>query len=349
MKRTNEPVRIVVVFSVFFIFSSLSAFAEPMREGESLPPGYPLNQLPQPSVPSIIPENPPERDPLQLPLVPPPEPAARTPQPAASDTPPVFSRTVEAAVGQRIEIPFSGSGWVYLGEINGQKGVAYSSHRLETEGQSFTFIAEKTGGYALKFYKQDFIRDYTLNDYVQVIVTPAPAATAGGYPSINRSAVVAEPRWPSAAQEAAIIEGREDTGGVAPAASDAANVAPDAAPPETAPASISETAGVETDQPSGETPDQFLKLAQAEFDTKNYAGVVSILEQFRTKYPNGADGDDEAWWLYAQACEANGPAKDIKTARYYYQRIVNEYPFSDHRSDAQKRIRYIDRYYIYIQ
>ncbi|MDR1072269.1 MAG: hypothetical protein LBL45_01145, partial [Treponema sp.] len=71
--------------------------------------------------------------------------------------------------------------------------------------------------------------------------------------------------------------------------------------------------------------------------------------QFRAQYPNGADGDDEAWCLYAQACEANGPTKDIKTARYFYQRIVKEYPFSNHHSNAQKRISYIDRYYINIQ
>ncbi|MDR2194001.1 MAG: tetratricopeptide repeat protein [Treponema sp.] len=356
MKKINELIRILFfIFSIFFMASSPFIFAEPMREGESLPSGYPLNQLPQSSAPSIIPENLPEWEPLQLPLVPlPPQPIARTPQPTSSDTQPTFSRSVEAAVGQQIEIPFSGSGWSYVGEMNGQKGVTYSSHRLEKEGQTFTFIAEETGGYALKFYKQDFIRDYTLNDYVQVTVTPVPAASVGGYSSINnRGTIVAEPRWPSAAQEAAIIEG--GAGGVAVAEAAVTNGTLDAAQravqsADIVPTAVADAAGAETDPLlSDAAPDQFFKLAHAEFDTKNYAGVVSILEQFRAKYPNGADGDDEAWWLYAQACEANGPTKDIKTARYYYQRIVNEYPFSDHRSDAQNRIRYIDRYYIHIQ
>ncbi|MDR1072426.1 MAG: hypothetical protein LBL45_01970, partial [Treponema sp.] len=212
-KKTNVPARIAVVFSVFFILFSmatLNAVAEPMREGESLSPGYPINQAPQSLDSVLIPENLPEREPLQLPLTPPPEPIARTPPPAPArfDASPVFSRSVKVAVGQQVEIPFNGNGWVYLGEMSEQKGVAYSSHRLEKEGQSFTFIAEKVGVYALKFYKQDFIRDYTLHDYVQVIVTPAPVATAaGGYAAINRGAVVAEPRWPSAEQEAAIAEG----------------------------------------------------------------------------------------------------------------------------------------------
>jgi hypothetical protein len=33
------------------------------------------------------------------------------------------------------------------------------------------------GEYALKFYRQDFIRDFIMNDYVQVIVG-APVETA---------------------------------------------------------------------------------------------------------------------------------------------------------------------------
>ncbi|MDR2783321.1 MAG: hypothetical protein LBB48_05705 [Treponema sp.] len=338
-KKTYDLARIVFVFSVSFIFSSIVALyadAEPMREGESLPSGYPL------------PENIPEREPLRLPLTPLPEPIARTPlAPASFDAvpeSPVFSRSVKAVVGQQVEIPFNGNGWVYLGETNGLKGVAYSSHRLEKEGQSFTFIAEKSGVYALKFYKQDFIRDYTLNDYVQVIVTPAPAASAaGGYAAINRGAVIAEPRWPSAEQEAAIAEGR--VAAATPASGVAAAV--DAQPEPARSAEAVEVAASANTTPV--TPDQFFKNAQAEFDAKNYAAVVSIVEQFRARYPNGADGDDEVWWLYAQACEANGPTKDIKTARYFYQRIVNEYPFSDHHSNAQKRINYIDRYYINIQ
>ncbi|MDR0376154.1 MAG: hypothetical protein LBH85_10645 [Treponema sp.] len=343
IKKTNG--RIVSVFFILFSIATLNAGAEPMREGESLPPGYPLNQAPRSPEPFLIPENLPEREPLQLPLMPPPEPIARTPPsaPASPDAPPVFSRNVKVVVGQQVEIPFSGSGWVYLGEVNGQKGVAYSSHRLEKEGQSFTFIAEKSGAYALKFYKQDFIRDYTLNDYVQVIVTPAPTvSTAGGYAAIDRGSVVAEPRWPSAEQEADIAEK-----GVAFAG--AAQPEPAAQPVETVEMAASAPAEAVEETFINATPDQFFKNARAEFDAKNYAAVVSIVEQFRAQYPNGADGDDTAWWLYAQACEVNGPTKDIKTARYFYQRIVNEYPFSDHHSDARKRVSYIDRYYINIQ
>jgi len=116
----------------------------------------------------------------------------------------VFSRVVRAIVGQLVEVPFRGTGWVYLGEAGAQRGIIYDSRRLEPEGQSFIFRTERAGEYALKFYRQDFIRDFIMNDYVQVIVG-APAETAGtGWfsPPVDRGRVIAEPRWPSALTEA---------------------------------------------------------------------------------------------------------------------------------------------------
>ncbi|MDR2953244.1 MAG: hypothetical protein LBU82_08390, partial [Treponema sp.] len=120
----------------------------------------------------------------------------------------IFSRTVRATVGQIVEIPFRGTGWVYLGELASRRGVVYDSRRLDPEGQSFLFRTEEIGTYSLKFYKQDFIRDYILNDYVQVIVGEAPVSGAGWFnPPFDRGRAVAEPRWPSTTDEAELQKG----------------------------------------------------------------------------------------------------------------------------------------------
>ena len=120
----------------------------------------------------------------------------------------VFSRVVRATVGQTVEIPFRGTGWVYLGELASRRGIVYNSRRNEPEGQSFIFRAEEAGTYALKFFKQDFIRDYILNDHVQVIVGDAPVTGAGWFNSpFDRGRVIAEPRWPTALEEAEIQRG----------------------------------------------------------------------------------------------------------------------------------------------
>jgi len=118
------------------------------------------------------------------------------------------SRTVNAIVGQTIEIPFRGVGWVYLGEASSRRGIDYNSRRSDPEGQSFFFRAEEAGAYSLKFFRQDFIRDYIINDHVQVIVENSNSAgsdtVSGGWfqQLSDRGRVVAQPRWPSALNEA---------------------------------------------------------------------------------------------------------------------------------------------------
>ncbi|MFZ5368036.1 MAG: hypothetical protein ACOZCE_07360, partial [Spirochaetota bacterium] len=78
-----------------------------------------------------------------------------------------------------VEIPYQGAGWVYLGEVGGRKGLAYDSRRLDPDGQTFVFRCEASGTYTVKFFKQDFIKDYIINDYVEVVVgeSPVPATS----------------------------------------------------------------------------------------------------------------------------------------------------------------------------
>jgi TolA-binding protein len=121
-------------------------------------------------------------------------------------------------VGQLVEIPFRGSGWVYLGELGSRRGIVYDSRRLDPEGQSFVFRTEAAGTYALKFYRQDFIRDFILNDHVQVIIGEAPEAAGAGWfnPPLDRGRVIAEPRWPNSLEEAERARGTTETASASP-------------------------------------------------------------------------------------------------------------------------------------
>jgi hypothetical protein len=196
---------------------------------------------------------PPARQPDALP-----ESAGANPLPARTlpetdDGEIIFSRIVRAMAGQIIEIPFRGTGWVYLGELGNRRGLSYDSRRLDiaagyTEGQSFIFRAEAAGTYILKFYRQDFIQDYIINDYVQVIVGEAPyplsnTPLAGpDKPADGQGRVIAEPRWPPAPEGAAVVRPgparrpAEDLPSQAPAAVQALPPAAPAAAPPAAPA-----------------------------------------------------------------------------------------------------------------
>jgi hypothetical protein len=291
---------------------------------------------------SIIPEDLDlsNREPIPLPLRSAPEPAAVKPAlVTAQDNQKIpFSRTVKATVGQQVEIPFGGSGWVYLGEAESQKGISYTSYRLETEGQSFVFSAEKAGVYSLKFYKQDFIRDHILNDMVEVAIGEAPAASGSGFTAVSRGVITATPRWPTAAEEASAV-----SNAAFPVAA-----APLQTPPQALPSVEMQQPAPATDSSASPSliADDYIQQAKAEYDANKIDDALSTLNQFREKF---LIGSDEAWWLYAQIYEANGPNKDIRSARDYYQRLVNEYPLSSHWTDALHRISYLDRYYFNIQ
>jgi hypothetical protein len=166
----------------------------------------------------------------------------------------VFSRIVRANAGQLVEIPFRGTGWVFLGELGAQRGIVFDSRRLDSEGQNFVFRTGTPGTYALKFYKQDFVRDIILNDYVQVIVgEPAENAGAGWFgPAIDRSRVIAEPRWPNSLAEAQALRrgSRPESAANPPASpvpvSPGASMAPSASTAPSDPAAPSASAAAET-------------------------------------------------------------------------------------------------------
>jgi len=306
----------------------------------------------------------------------------------------VFSRVVRLTVGQMLEIPFRGTGWVYLGELGNRRGLSYDSRRLDLEaglaiGQSFIFRADASGTYILKFYKQDFIQDYIINDYVQVIVGER-ADDSGNQPGfyIDRGRLVAEPRWPpvpgpEGVQESArpgpsgLADGQaagSDTGQVAsPTAGQVASPVTDQARSPATDQAVSPETGQTAVEPFPATPaaeaGSVVGAGQAEAGSAAGFPADALPEEFvrraRQEFDDGRveqalgildlmmqrfpNGTDEAWWLYAQLLEANSPSRDIKLALEYYRRIVEEYPQSNRVGDARGRIAYLERFYINIR
>jgi hypothetical protein len=252
---------------------------------------------------------------------------------------------VRAAVGQIVEVPFRGTGWVYLGESGSKRGIHYHTRRLDPEGQTFMFQAAEAGTYELKFYRQDFIRDYLINDLVTVIVEDAPLDSPGFGVPVDRGRVIAEPRWPTI------------PGGPFPVTEPAPPVPPDKTEPGNtqaaapAPAASPEAAIPETEDtplrfPPGTPAETYLSKAREAYGADHIPEAIAVLDQFMAQFPLGSD---EALWLYAQLYEKQGPFRNIRLSLDYYRRLVDEYPQSTRYNDSRRRIAYLERYYINIQ
>jgi hypothetical protein len=351
---------------------------EPAPPSEPVPPPGPPPPPPRivrPSEPLAPP--PPVREPVPMPPKAPPDLPARNPPtlaPVPAEPPGVSSRVVRALAGQTVEVPFRGTGWVYLGEASSKRGVDYASRRLDAEGQTFVFRAGEAGVYELKFYRQDFIRDYIINDVVTLIVEEPPPALFASPPSrfgapVDRGVVVAEPRWPTIPGRTAPETGSPapptaQTGPVPPASgasaqagspasatpAQAGTAPPESAPPAGAPAAAEglDSAAAEPSLilPQDTAAEEYLRRAREEYQGERYPQALAVLDQFLAQFPLGSD---EAYWLYAQVCEKQGPSRNIRLALDYYRRLTAEYPQSGHYNDARRRIAYLERYYINIQ
>ena len=271
----------------------------------------------------------------------------------------VFSRIVRATAGQLVEIPFLGTGWVYLGELSSSRGITYDSRRLDPEGQSFVFRAEAAGVYILKFYRQDFLRDYILNDHVQVIVTDAPESAGIGWfnPPADRGRVIAEPRWPQTDVPPGPEPPSPDSAVQEPSLPDSPAPEMDSAPelsyirepwPGTPVQPLNETgaAALPDEIPPNSSPQEYLRRAREEFNAGRIESALSVLDRFKSIYPSGAD---EAWLLYGQLLESDSPSRDIRLALEYYRRLVREFPQSPLAPQAQRRIAYLERFYFNIR
>ncbi len=85
----------------------------------------------------------------------------------------VPSRTVYVAKNQTLLVPYPGSGWVYLGELESQALVGFRGKSFADEITNFKFLPQKEGRTLLHFYKLDAISGKYIDDYLEVVVVPS--------------------------------------------------------------------------------------------------------------------------------------------------------------------------------
>ena len=253
---------------------------------------------------------------------------------------PSISRNVSAMVGERIEIPFDGSGWTYLGEKDGKDGVTYETRRFEGSGAVFVMLASKAGDYVLRFQRQDVLRGLTSTELIgasvknRPTVVASPQTAAGGETALPGATPVEAP-----SAQAALVAPSAVAGAVSPAAG-----SPAASPSDANAQSASAASAVPPPDPN--SPEGMLLAAKNELGAGRVQSALDQLDRLLAKYPAGSD---EVFYTYALALEQNGPLKDIRRAYDLYKKVRDEYPESPFWDKANDRISYIERHYFEIR
>ena len=88
--------------------------------------------------------------------------------------------------------------------------------------------------------------------------------------------------------------------------------------------------------------DEILEKAKSAFEDKQYEESFNLLTEF---FEYAIDRQDEALYLQGQLLEADSSIKDIKGAVQAYELLTKNYPSSIYWNDANKRIKYLRRFY----
>jgi len=252
----------------------------------------------------------------------PPTPASSARSVAAADERPVAETRIETTRGEKFELRFPGTGWIYLGDEDGKEGLRYETRRFEDTQAVFALDPESPGEYLLRFQRQNPVDRATETSLVRVVVTEKPAASA----------------TPATAPPAAAASGTAPSPVTAPVAASPATVpAPAVAPaPETpGQATISAAAGVSD-------PAALIRLAKTELEAKRVQSAIEALDRYLSLYPYG---NDEVFYLYGLACEQDTPFRNVKKAYEYYKRVKDEYPRSPRWREASDKVAYLERHF----
>ncbi|MDR0550385.1 MAG: hypothetical protein LBG72_00030 [Spirochaetaceae bacterium] len=289
-------------------------------------------------------------------------PAARVPSETVDRLEkPVPSRTVRVRAGQLLEVPFRGTGWVYMGEASlKHDGIQFDSRKQDPDGMLFVFNPRKTGEYTLRFSKHDFYNDYQIEDSVAVIVgePELPHPGTGSFDAVAENARVrASPRWPPIgwSPQQGVGVGSQETeqesmsDGMLSAGSDMPDKKPETGNQQLAAVTKPEIGNQQpvtaTTAETGSVT-QLVNAAKSAYDAGN---IALALENLNKLDAAGIEADDTALYLRGKSYEAPGSSRNIKNSVSAYTALINQFPQSPYYNEAEKRIAYLKKYYFNIR
>lgn len=240
--------------------------------------------------------------------------------------------TAEIDEGNRIAVELPGTGWIFLGA----PGVEFIEKVTTPDGESFILLVnEGPGTYRLAFQRQDFSAGTT--EEGDVIVDAVPQDETGT--ELPGGTASVDPEAGDLPETTELTEAEPVTPPGEP-------VDPQVASPEESGAS---PLALLDDAVSRDDPEEAEAAAARIIEQGDVADALRFLET----YVNSFTGDDE-WraallMVLARMYETDPEVRNMRKALALYNRVIDDFPLSGYREEAQERGRYINRHFIEIR
>ena len=261
----------------------------------------------------------------------------------------VPSRKVTVNTNETLSITYPGYGWIYLGSESDNNNLVSTGRKVENEETVYTLTAKRAGTQLQHFYKVDTITGNFIDDWIEVEVLDNKGSVYTIVKAPDYAEIVPErPETPAVASSkknistAEILEKE-----VKPTEKRSyENYVPE---PEVVNTTVTETIIPEpsvNDYKENLSADDLLLKAQSLFNEKQFVESQKYVNNFLEIATNRRD---EGLFLQGQILEQDGVTKNIKESIASYTNLIENFPESDLWDAANKRIIYLNRFYIQIR
>lgn len=285
---------------------------------------------------------------------------------------PIPSRTVEIKNNQYLDINYPGTGWVYLGELEGENLLIFNGRKIDANNTTFTLRSKKSGTTVLHFYKNDNLSGNYIEDYIEVSVEKE-SATDNNHIIAPEYAKTVPPVPQKLEQQNKNFDFQEDSNSQDDITSDDVKTTSEKSTLKDSNSDIqtniqnadgqnslqenqnqenaqiqNETSILPNNEQNSSTENSvdFFELAQTAYNNKDFPQALTYIKQFLTET---SDRFDQGLFLEAQILEAPSSVQNIKEAIQDYDAVVNNWPASRLWKKANERSIYLKRFYIDIR
>ena len=261
----------------------------------------------------------------------------------------VPSRKVTVNTNETLSITYPGYGWIYLGSESENNNLVSTGRKVENEETVYTLTAKRAGTQLQHFYKVDTITGNFIDDWIEVEVLDNKGAVYTIVKAPDYAEIVPErPETPAVASSKKNISTAEILEKEVKSTEKRSyeNYVPE---PEVVNTTVTETIIPEpsvNDYKENLSADDLLLKAQSLFNEKQFVESQKYVNNFLEIATNRRD---EGLFLQGQILEQDGVTKNIKESIASYTNLIENFPESDLWDAANKRIIYLNRFYIQIR